>query len=158
MSTKPVPEGYHTATPHIVVTDAARALEFYGRAFGATELMRMPAPGGRIGHAEISIGDSRIMLCDEFPEMGARSPRALGGSPVSIYLYVDDADRVTKQAIRAGAKEIRPLEDKFYGDRSGTIEDPFGHTWHISTHKEDVSPEELQRRVQKMMKERPQGA
>jgi PhnB protein len=158
MPVRPVPEGYHTATAHIVVGDAARAIEFYVRAFGARELMRMPAPGGRIGHAEIMIGDSRIMLCDEFPEMGARSPRALGGSPVSIYLYVDDADRVAKQAIEAGAKEIRPVEDKFYGDRSGTIEDPFGHTWHVSTHKEDVPPEELQRRVQNMMKERPPAA
>ena len=144
---KPVPEGYRSVTPYMIVDDAARALDFYARIFGARERMRMPAPGGKVGHAEITIGDSVIMLSDEAPEMGARGPRAFGGSPVSIHLYVEDVDVTVKAAIASGAKLIAPVEDKFYGDRSGTIADPFGHHWHVATHREDVSPEEMARRA-----------
>jgi PhnB protein len=147
---KPIPDGYHTATPYLVVKGGTRALEFYKKAFGATELFRMPGPEGKIGHAEIRIGDSPIMLADEHPDMGARSPESFGGTPVSILLYVDDVDGVVKQAVAAGAKITRPVEDKFYGDRSGTVTDPFGHSWHIATHKEDVSMEEMQRRMAAM--------
>ena len=144
---KPVPEGYHAVTPYLVVDGAAKALDFYGRVFGATERMRMPGPGGKIGHAEISIGDSVIMLADEHPEMGARGPRAYGGAAVSLHLYVPDVDETVRKAQAAGAKLVRPVEDKFYGDRMGSIEDPFGHHWHVSTHKEDVSPDEMGRRA-----------
>ena len=144
---KPVPDGYHTATPYLIVNGAAQAIEFYKKVFGATELMRMPQPGGKIGHAEIKIGDSPIMLADEFPEMGYKSPQSLGGSPVSIMIYVEDVDTVFKQAIAAGGKEQRPVKDQFYGDRSGTLEDPFGHVWHVATHTEDVSPDEMERRA-----------
>src|SRR5438445_11830452 len=145
--TKPIPEGYHTATPYLIIKGAADAIEFYKKAFGATEIMRFPAPGGKIGHAEIKIGDSPIMLADEFSEMGYKSPQTLGGSPVSIMIYVEDVDTVFKQAIAAGAKEQRPVKDQFYGDRLGTLEDPFGHVWHVSTHKEDVSLEEMEKRA-----------
>jgi PhnB protein len=131
----------------LIVSGAAKALEFYKKAFGATELFRMPQPDGRIGHAEMQIGNSRIMLADEFPERDIRSPQTLGGSPVSILLYVEDADRVFNQAVAAGAKVVRPLENQFYGDRMGGLTDPFGHAWHIATHIEDVSPEELQKRA-----------
>jgi len=144
---KPVPPGHHTVTPYLIVGDAASALEFYQTAFGAIELMRVPAPQGRIGHAEIRIGDSVIMLADEHPEINARSPRSLGGSPVSIHLYVADVDAVTDLAIAAGATVLRPVKDQFYGDRSGTVADPFGHIWHIATHKEDLTPDELHKRV-----------
>ena len=149
---KPVPEGYHSVTPYLVVNDAAGAIEFYKTAFGASELMRMAAPNGRIGHAELRIGDSRVMLADEFPEMGARSARTIGGSPVHIYLYVEDVDAVTGRALAAGAKELRPVKDQFYGDRSGSIEDPLGHVWHVSTHQEDVPPDELKRRADQAMR------
>ncbi len=144
---KPVPEGYHSATPYLIVDGAARALDFYKRVFGAQERMRMPGPGGKVGHAEITIGDSVLMLADEHPEMGARGPRALGGSPVSVVLYVEDVDATVKAAVAAGAKLLQPVADKFYGDRSGTIEDPFGHHWHVSTHVEDVPPDEMGRRA-----------
>jgi PhnB protein len=147
MAVKPVPEGYHTATPYLVIKDAARAIEFYKKVFGATELMRMPDPSGKIGHAEIKIGDSPIMLADEFPDMGYRGPQALGGSPVSILLYVADVDAVFNKAVAAGAKVVKPLQNQFYGDRSGFIEDPFGHLWSVATHVEDVSPEEMERRA-----------
>ncbi len=147
MPTRPIPEGYHSVTPYLIVTGAASAIEFYKHAFGAKELMRIPHPDGRVGHAELQIGDSRIMLADEFPEMGARSPMTLGGTPVGIQLYVDDVDAVTRRALAAGAKTLRPVKDQFYGDRSGTLSDPFGHQWTISTHKEDVSLEEMQRRA-----------
>jgi PhnB protein len=140
---KAIPDGYHTATPYLIVSGAAKALDFYKKAFGATELFRMPQPDGRIGHAEIQIGSSRIMLADEFPERDIRSPQTLGGSPVSIMLYVEDADHVFDQAVAAGAKVTRPLQNQFYGDR----QDPFGHEWHIATHVEDVAPEELQKRA-----------
>jgi PhnB protein len=146
------PDGYHTATPYLIVNDGARAIDFYKKAFGATELMRMPGPNGKIGHAEIRIGDSAIMLADEHPEMGARSPQTLGGSPVFLMIYVKDADGTTAQAEAAGAKILRPLENQFYGDRSATVLDPFGHTWTISTHIEDVPPDELARRAAAMCK------
>lgn len=146
-SVQPIPQGYHTATPYLFVNGAAKAIEFYKRAFGATELFRMTQPDGKVGHAEIKIGDSPIMLADEFPEMGARSPQALGGSPVMIYLYVEDVDAVFTQAVAAGAKVTRPVKDQFYGDRSGGVTDPFGHLWYIATHKEDVSSEEMKRRA-----------
>jgi PhnB protein len=144
---KPIPDGYHTATPYLIIKDAAKAIEFYKKAFGAKEMMRMSQPDGRIGHAEIKIGDSPIMLADEFPEMGARSPQSLGGSPVSILLYVEDVDAFAKQAVTAGTKVVRPVKDQFYGDRSGSFEDPFGHQWHIATHVEDVAPEEMHKRA-----------
>jgi PhnB protein len=144
---KPIPEGYHSVTPYLIIKGATQAIDFYKKAFGATELFRMPAPEGKIGHAEIKIGDSPIMLADEFPEMGHKSPQTLGGSPISIMIYVTDVDTVFNQAIAAGGKEQRPVKDQFYGDRSGTLEDPFGHVWHVATHKEDVSPEEMERRM-----------
>jgi len=149
---KPIPDGYHAVTAYLIVDGAAKALDFYQRVFAAKERMRMPGPGGKIGHAEIAIGDSVVMLADEHPEMGARSPRAIGGSPVSIMVYVPDVDATVKAAVGAGAKLVHPVEDKFYGDRSGAIEDPFGHQWHISTHKEDVPPEEIARRAAAMAK------
>ena len=144
---KPIPEGYHTATPYLIVGGAAGAIEFYKKAFGARELFRMTKPDGRIGHAEIKIGDSPIMLADEVPEIGYHSPQSLGSSPVSILLYVEDVDAVFSQAVAAGAKVQRPVQDQFYGDRTGGVEDPFGHVWYIATHKEDVSPEELKKRA-----------
>jgi PhnB protein len=144
---KPVPEGYHTATPYLIVKGAAQALEFYKKAFGAKEIMRMAQPDGRIGHAEIKIGDSPIMLADEFPEMGARSPQSFGGSPVSIHLYVGDVDAMFADSVAAGATVQRPVADQFYGDRTGGVVDPFGHVWYIATHKEDVSAEEMKKRA-----------
>lgn len=147
MAVKPIPEGYHSVTPHLCVKGAAQAIEFYKKALAASERMRAEQPDGRIGHAEIQIGDSVIMLADEFPEMDARSPQTLGGSPVSIYLYVQDADATFNRAVAAGAKVKRPIADQFYGDRVGGIEDPFGHTWWISTHTEDLSPEEIEKRA-----------
>jgi PhnB protein len=147
MAVKPVPKGYHTATPYLIVSNGAAALDFYKRAFRAKEVMRLAGPGGKIGHAEIKIGTSRIMLADEHPEIGARSPQAFGGTPVSIMLYVKDVDAVVKQAVAAGATVTRPVEDKFYGDRMGSLTDPFGHAWHVATHKEDVPMEELQQRA-----------
>jgi PhnB protein len=145
--TKPIPDGYHSVTPYLIINGAADGIEYYKKAFGATELFRMPAPEGRIGHAEIKIGDSPIMLADEFPEMGYKSPQSLGGSPVSIMIYVEDVDTVFNQAIAAGGKEQRPVKDQFYGDRMGTLEDPYGHVWHVATHKEDVTPEEMEKRM-----------
>jgi len=150
MAVNYIPEGYHTATPYLIIKGAARAIEFYKQAFGATELMRFPGPGGAIGHAEIRIGDSPIMLADEAPQMGYRSPQSIGGTPVSLILYVPDVDKVVDRAVKAGAKLERPVSDQFYGDRNGTIHDPFGHVWTIATHKEDVSPEEMQRRAASM--------
>ena len=143
----PIPEGYHSVTPYLIVKGAADAIEFYKKAFGATELFRMGQPDGRIGHAEIKIGDSAIMLADEFPELGHKSPQTLGGSPVSLLIYVEDVDTVFAQAIATGGVEDRPVEDKFYGDRGGSLVDPFGHIWHIATHIEDLSPEQMQERA-----------
>ena len=147
---KPIPENYHRVTPYLIVDGAAEAIDFYSRVFGATESMRMPAPGNKIGHAEIKVGDSVIMLADGVAEMGHKSPKTLGGSPVSLLLYVEDADTTVKRAVENGAKLSRPVEDQFYGDRLGTVEDPFGHVWHVATHVEDVSPEEMKRRVESM--------
>jgi len=147
---KPIPENYHRVTPYLVVDGAAEAIDFYSRIFGATELMRMPAPGNKIGHAEIKVGDSVVMLADAVAEMGHKSPKTLGGSPVSLLLYVDDTDTTVKRAVESGAKLSRPVEDQFYGDRMGTVEDPFGHVWHVATHVEDVSPEEMKRRMESM--------
>lgn len=144
---KPIPDGYHSVTPYLIVNDAAKAIEFYKAAFGATELFRMAQPDGRVGHAEIRIGDSHVMLADEFPEMGARSPRTIGGSPVSLLVYVPDVDTVVARAVSAGAQLTRPVADQFYGDRSGVVTDPFGHSWFVSTHVEDVPPDELERRA-----------
>ncbi|MDX6272158.1 MAG: PhnB protein [Acidobacteriota bacterium] len=149
-STKFIPEGYHTVTPYLYVNGAARAIEFYQKVFGATELFRMDAPGGKIGHAEIKIGDSQVMLGDECTEMDERSPQTIGGSAVGLLLYVEDVDAVVGEAIAAGAKMLEPLEDKFYGDRMGKFEDPFGHIWAVATHKEDVSPEEMEQRMAAM--------
>jgi PhnB protein len=144
---KAIPDGYHSVTPYLIINGASEAIAYYQKAFGATELFRMPAPEDKIGHAEIKIGDSPIMLADEYPEMGYKSPRTLGGSPVSIMIYVEDVDTVFDQAIAAGGKAQRPVKDQFYGDRSGTLEDPFGHVWHVATHKEDVTPEEMEKRM-----------
>jgi PhnB protein len=148
--TKPIPKGYHAVTPYLSVQGAADAIAFYKKAFGAKEVMRMPGPGGTIGHAEIQIGDSRIMLADEFPEMNFRSPRAIGGTSVTIHLYVQDVDKVAKKAVASGAKVLRPVADQFYGDRSGSLEDPFGHVWHIATHMEDIPIKELKKRAAAM--------
>ena len=152
MAIKPIPEGYHSVTPYLIVKGAAAAIDFYKKAFGATELFRMPMPDGKLAHAEIKIGDSPVMLADEPQEashqqIGHKAPKSLGGTSVGIMLYVPDVDTVAKQAVAAGAKEVRPVTDQFYGDRSGTFLDPFGHVWTIGTHKEDVSSEELQRRA-----------
>ena len=151
MATKSIPDGYHSVTPYLIVDGAAKAIEFYTKAFGATEVMRMPMPDGRIAHAEIRIGDSHIMLADEQPAMGYRGPLSIGGSPVSLMAYVDDVDRTFKQALAAGAKEIRAVANQFYGDRTGVLQDPFGHVWSIATHVEDVAPEEMQRRAREWM-------
>ena len=156
-SMQPVPDGYHSVTPYLAIDGAADAIAFYKKAFGATEVMRMPGPGGKVGHAEIEIGGSRIMLADEYPDMNFRSPKAYGGSPVGLHLYVADVDAVARQAVAAGAKELRPVKDQFYGDRSGSIEDPFGHVWHIATRKEDLSVDELKRRAAQAMQQQGGG-
>ena len=143
---KPIPDGYHSVTPYLVIKGAAAAIDYYKEAFGATELFRMEHEG-KVGHAEIKIGDSPIMLADEHPEMGHVGPKTLGGTPVGIMIYVDDVDTVYNRAIAKGGVEFKPLQDQFYGDRSGTLTDPFGHLWTVATHKEDVSPEEMDRRM-----------
>lgn len=153
MPAKAIPEGYHTATPYLIIKGAAAALDFYKKAFGATELFRMAGPDGRIGHAEIRIGDSNIMLADEVPGMGYVSPQTLGGSPVSLMLYVPDVDKTFQQAVAAGATAQRPVQDQFYGDRSGTLKDPFGHVWTIGTHIEDIPPDEMRHRAEAFMKQ-----
>ena len=153
MPVSPIPEGYHTVTPYLILKNAAAAIEFYKRALGAVELFRMEAPGGKIGHAEIKIGDSHVMLADEYPDMGYKSPESLGGTAVSLMVYVDDVDKIYPRAIAAGGKEMRPLQNQFYGDRSGTLTDPFGHVWTISSHVEDVSEEELAKRAEAAMKD-----
>jgi PhnB protein len=154
---KPVPKGYHTATPYLIVAGAEKAIKFYEKAFGAKELMRFPGPGGKIMHAEIQLGDSPIMLADEAPEMDAKSPQAFGGTPVGIMLYVPDVDATFNQAVAAGAKVAKPVQDQFYGDRSGTLIDPFGHKWTVGTHVEDVKSDEMQRRFQAIMQKGGQG-
>ena len=152
-SVKPIPDGYHAVTPYLIINGAAAAIDFYKKAFGAVELFRMADPNGKVGHAEIRIGDSPIMLADEFPTMGAKGPKSFGGSPISLYLYVENVDRTADQAVAAGAKLTQPVSDKFYGDRSGQLEDPFGHTWNIATHTEDVPADELARRAAEVMKQ-----
>jgi PhnB protein len=147
---KPIPEGFHTATPFLTVDNGQKALEFYKRAFGAKEVMRLEGPDGKLDYAEIQIGDSRITLSDGFPNMN-KSAKALGDSSVAIMLYVEDADKVFKQAVAAGAKEVQPMKDQFFGDRTGSVTDPFGHRWYVCTHIEDVSPEELKRRTAEVM-------
>ncbi len=151
MSTKPIPDGYHSITPYLIVDNGAAALDFYRTAFGAVELMRFDAPGGKIGHAELKIGDSPFMLADEHPEMDALSPKSRGGSPVGLLIYTEDVDSMFERALQAGGTVKRPVKDQFYGDRSGTLEDPFGHQWTIATHKEDVSHEEMEKRMAEMM-------
>ena len=148
-----IPAGYAGVTPYLIVRDATRALEFYKKAFGAAELMRFPTPDGRIAHAEMKIGEGLFMLADQAPEQGYRSPDALGGTPVSLMLYVRDVDAVFARAVSAGANVQRAVEDQFYGDRSGTLTDPFGHVWTIATHVEDVSREEMERRMAAMAKD-----
>jgi PhnB protein len=144
---KAIPEGHEGATPYLCIQGAAAAIDFYKTAFGATETMRMAGPDGKIGHAEIQIGKARLMLADEHPEIGFLSPRTLGGSPVTIHIYVEDVDALAAQAAAAGAKVMRAVADQFYGDRAGQFEDPFGHVWYFATHKEDLSPEEIQKRT-----------
>lgn len=152
---KPVPNGYHSVTPYMVVRNAADAIEFYKKAFGARERMRLEGPGGGVMHAEIEIGDSAIMLGEEHDDSCARGPETLGGTPVSIYLYVDDVDTVFARAADLGATVLRPVKDQFYGDRTGAVTDPFGHIWHVSTHIEDVSAEEIQKRTAAMFESQP---
>lgn len=149
---KPIPDGYHTATPYMVIKDAAKAIEFYKKAFGATEILCMKAPDGKVKHAEIKIGNSPIMITDEHPEQQMRGPQALGGSPMHLYLYVEDVDALFNNAVAAGAKVIYPIATHFYGDRSGGLTDPFGHAWFIATHVEDVPPAELKKRAEEAMK------
>jgi PhnB protein len=149
---KPVPEGYATVTPYLIVKDCAGAIAFYKKAFGATERFRFDAPGGKIGHAELNIKDSIVMMADEWPDHGAKGPAAFGGTPVSLMIYCEDVDAWVKRAVDAGAKVTRPVEDQFYGDRAGEVVDPYGHKWHIATHIEDVSPEEMQRRMEALGK------
>jgi PhnB protein len=141
------PSGYPRVSPYLHVDGASEAIEFYGNVLGATERMRMPAPGGKIGHAELEIGDSVIMLADEFPDMGVRGPKSIGGTPVTISVYVEDVDGVFERALGAGATSVRPVENQFYGDRSGQFEDPFGHLWSVATHVEDVAPDEMEKRA-----------
>ena len=150
MAVRHIPEGYSTVTPYLIVKGGSDALDFYKRAFGATELMRFATPDGRIAHAEIQIGNARIMLGDEQPDRGHRSPESLGGSGSGIMLYLEDVDQVFNRAIQAGAKALEPVQNQFYGDRSGTLADPFGHWWTIATHVEDVPPEEMERRARSM--------
>ena len=147
---KPIPDGYPRVTPYLIVDDASAAIEFYISVLDAEERMRMPGPDGKVGHAELAIGESLVMLADEFPDMGARSPKSIGGSPVTIHVYVEDADATVALAVKSGATITRPVEDKFYGDRGGEVMDPYGHRWSIATHTEDLSPEEMQHRMGQM--------
>ncbi len=148
---KPIPDGYPQVTPYLCVDGAKAAIEFYSNVLGATERMHMPGPNGKIGHAELELGDSLIMLADEYPEMGIRGPKAVGGTPVTISIYVEDADAVFDAALAAGATSLRPVENQFYGDRIGQFEDPFGHRWSVATHVEDVPPDEMEKRAAEAM-------
>lgn len=158
MATQTTPAGYHTVTPYLIVDNATSALEFYQKALNAKELFRLPIPGEKgaqkIGHAEIKIGDSQLMLSDEYPEMDALGPKSLGGTPASFMIYVDDVDKAFAQAVKAGGKAVQPVENQFWGDRTGTIVDPFGHKWTLGTHIEDVPPEVLQKRMEDWSKQR----
>lgn len=151
MAVQPIPEGYPQVMPYLSIQGASEAIDFYSKVFGFTEIVRMGGPDGKVGHAELKLGESVIMLSDEMPDMGNKSPKTIGGSPVTIALYIEDVDSVYKRAIDAGAKEVSPLENQFYGDRSGQFEDPFGHRWNVSSHIEDVSPEEMEKRMNEMM-------
>ena len=153
MSVQPIPSGYHSVTPYVVVQNAKAAIEFYKNAFNATEVLRLESPDGKIAHAEVKIGDSHVMLADEHPEFDAISPKTLGGSPISLLIYCEDVDAMFAQAIAAGATEKRSVQDQFYGDRSGVLEDPFGHSWSIATHTEDLSQEEVEARFATMMQQ-----
>jgi PhnB protein len=144
----PIPEDYPRVTPYLIVDGAADAIDFYKTVLGAAERMRMEGPEGKVGHAELELGNSVIMLADEHPEMDAHGPKSVGGTPVSLHVYVEDADSVFERATEAGAKSLRSVEDKFYGDRSGSFEDPFGHQWHVATHVEDVPPDEMSKRAE----------
>jgi PhnB protein len=157
MSVKPVPEGYHSITPYLIIRGASRAIDYYKEAFGAVEMFRMEHEG-KVGHAELKMGDSVVMLADEHPETGQLGPESVGGSPVTIMLYVDAVDEVFPRAIESGGTELRPVEDQFYGDRSGNLRDPFGHVWVIATHVEDVSPEEMERRMAEESRETGDGS
>ena len=143
--TKPIPDGFHTSTPSLVVNDSKKAIEFYKKAFGANEIYHMDAPDGKCMHAMVQIGDSFVMMSDEFPQMGARSPTTIGGTPVTLHLYVEDADKIFNQAVEAGAKVAMSISDAFWGDRYGAVIDPFGHSWAIATHQKDMSPEEMKK-------------
>ena len=143
----PIPAGYHSVTPYLSIRGAAQAIDFYKKALGAKEIMRMPGPDGKVGHAELQIGDSRVMLADEYEAIGFLSPQARGGTTVTLHVYVKDCDAMMTRATAAGAKVTRPAQDQFYGDRTGSIEDPFGHVWHFATHKENLSMSELKRRA-----------
>ena len=148
---QPIPDGYPRVTPYLIIDGAAAAIEFYEKVLGAKERFRMDAPGGRLGHAELELGESLIMLADEFPDMDIRGPKTFGGSPVMISVYVEDVDAVFDAALAAGGTSVRPVEDQFYGDRSGQFEDPFGHHWSVATHVEDVPPEEMEKRAAEAM-------
>jgi PhnB protein len=148
---KAIPDGYNSLTPYLSLSDAAKAIEFYKAALGATELYRLPMPGGKIAHAEIQIGNSRLMLSDEMPDWGNKSAKTFGGTPVGLCIYTENVDALAERFVKAGGKLVKPLENQFYGDRSGQFEDPEGYKWTLAQHVEDVSPEEMQRRMAKMM-------
>jgi PhnB protein len=154
---KAIPEGYEGVTPYLIIRGAGEAIDFYKKAFGATEVMRIPGPGGKIGHAEIKIGRAVIMLADEAPEMNHKGPQAYGGTPVSLMIYVPDVDTFINRAVAGGAKLTRPVKNQFYGDRSGSLEDPFGHQWHFATHIEDVPPDEMAKRAEAACQKQPAG-
>jgi PhnB protein len=153
MAVKAIPDSYHSVTPYLSIAGAAKAIDFYKRAFGAAELFRLVTPDGTFGHAEIKIGDSAIMLADPCEQGSFRNPQSLGGSSVGLHIYVDDVDSMFAQAIAAGAKSVRPVQDQFYGDRTGTLEDPFGHVWFLATHKEDLTPEEINKRAEALFQQ-----
>jgi len=155
MAVQAIPAGYHSITPYLYIQGAAEALAFYKKAFDAVELFRIEQPGGKVGHAEIKIGDSIVMLADEFPEMGARGPKSLGGTSFSLMIYLENVDARFEQAVNAGVKVIRPIQNQFYGDRSGIVEDPFGHVWNLATHIEDIPPGEMMKRAEAWMKKQP---
>ena len=155
MNTNPIPQGMHSVTPHLVCAGAAKAIDFYKQAFGATEEARLPGPDGKLMHAAIRIGDSTVMLADEMPEWGSVGPKSLKGSPVTIHLYVEDADKFVERAVKAGAKVTMPVSEQFWGDRYGKIEDPFGHHWSVATHVRDVSREEMAEAMRKMSEKAP---
>ena len=158
MAVKPTPDGYHSVTPYLIVRDAAKAIDFYRAAFGAVELLRMPMPDGSVAHAEVKIGDSPVMMGEENPAWGSKSPLTLGGTPAGLMIYVPDCDAVVARAVAAGATVLKPLADQFYGDRSGTVTDPFGHQWTVATHIEDVPPAEMQARMEAMAAKMGAGA